>query len=208
VARRARLQRVSAVPLLRNRPVPRRPTLNRLSSALPRTVYLQRCRDARALPDLNVVAVETFLGLRQGRRVVWREKSNRQGFDVPVFASFSESATSGRNQFALAYASTTTTNIRTELGAQTDKSFVVRDGIVTLRGRAAWAHDSNTDRPLTATFQTLPGATFTVNGARPSADAALLTAGAEMKWRNGWALAGSFDGDTLIGAARIFSTRK
>ena len=34
-----------------------------------------------------------------------------------------------------------------------------------------------------------------VNGARPDADSALASAGAEMKWLNGFSLAGSFEGE-------------
>lgn len=109
--------------------------------------------------------------------------------------SYAESAVSGSNQFALSYASQTTTNLRTELGVRVDKTFVVAEGVFALNSRAAWAHDSNTDRPATATFQTLPGATFTVNGAKPAADGALLSAGAEMKWMNGFSLAGTFEGE-------------
>jgi uncharacterized protein with beta-barrel porin domain len=48
---------------------------------------------------------------------------------------------------------------------------------------------------VSATFQTLPGASFTVNGAKPSPDSALVTAGAEMTWRNGFSLAGTFEGE-------------
>ncbi|MBI3702855.1 MAG: autotransporter outer membrane beta-barrel domain-containing protein, partial [Rhizobiales bacterium] len=113
-------------------------------------------------------------------------------FNLP---SYAESATSGSNQFALSYSSKTTTNVRSELGARADKAFLLRDGVFTLRGRAAWAHDGNTDRPATATFQALPGATFTVTGAQPAPNAALFSAGAEMKWRNGISLAGSFEGE-------------
>ena len=71
----------------------------------------------------------------------------------------------------------------------------VNDALLTLRGRAAWAHDWNTDRNAVATFQSLPGATFTVNGAQPSANAALLSAGADLAWGNGWTLAATFDGE-------------
>jgi len=109
--------------------------------------------------------------------------------------SYGETATSGSNTFALSYASKTVTATRSELGAKFDKAMLVRDGIFTLKAKTAWAHDWNTDRAATATFQALPGATFTVNGAQPSADAALASLGAEMKWHNGWALAGSFDGE-------------
>ena len=45
------------------------------------------------------------------------------------------------------------------------------------------------------TFQTLPGASFVVNGAAPARDAALTTASAEMKWLNGWSAAATFEGE-------------
>lgn len=108
---------------------------------------------------------------------------------------YSETATSGSNTFALFYNAQTTTNVRTELGSHLDRPFLVRDGLFTVRGRVAWAHDSNTDRPVTATFQTLPGSTFTTNGAKPTADAALIGAGAKMDWLNGFSLAGTFEGE-------------
>jgi uncharacterized protein with beta-barrel porin domain len=64
-----------------------------------------------------------------------------------------------------------------------------------LRGRFAWAHDFNTDRNVSAVFQTLPGASFVVNGAAQARDAALTTASAEMKWLNGFSLAATFEGE-------------
>jgi hypothetical protein len=48
------------------------------------------------------------------------------------------------------------------------------------------------DRAIGATFQTLPGASFVVNGARQAADAAPVTGSAEMKWINGWSTAATF----------------
>ena len=71
----------------------------------------------------------------------------------------------------------------------------MQDGIFTLRGRVAWAHDFNPDRTIGATFQTLPGASFVVNGAAQAHDAALVTASAEMKWLNGWSAAATFEGE-------------
>lgn len=67
--------------------------------------------------------------------------------------------------------------------------------IFTLRGRVAWAHDYNTDRTIGATFRTLPGASFVVNGAPQAADRALTTAAAEIKWLNGFSLAATFEGE-------------
>jgi len=69
------------------------------------------------------------------------------------------------------------------------------DAIFTLRGRLAWAHDFNTDRNIAATFQTLPGASFVVNGAAQAHDAALTTASAEMKFIGGLSLAATFEGE-------------
>jgi hypothetical protein len=43
----------------------------------------------------------------------------------------------GTNNFALAYNAKDATDVRTELGIRTDKSFVVPDGILTLRSRFA-----------------------------------------------------------------------
>ena len=113
-------------------------------------------------------------------------------FDLPAYA---EQAVVGANTFALAYGSKSVTATRSELGLRSDKSFAMQDGIFTLRGRAAWAHDFNTDRNIGATFQTLPGASFVVNGAAQAHDAALVTASAEKKWLNGWSAAATFEGE-------------
>lgn len=108
---------------------------------------------------------------------------------------YGETALVGSNQFALSYTAQDTTNVRTELGARTDQRFLVSDGLLTLRGRLAWAHDTNTNRFVNAAFQTLPGAAFTVGGARPAADSALVGGRAEMKWKNGLSLAGTVEGE-------------
>ncbi len=113
-------------------------------------------------------------------------------FDLP---SYAESVVAGSNTFALAYGGKTVTATRSELGLRSDKSFALNDAILTLRGRAAWAHDVNTDRSATATFQTLPGASFVVNGAGLARNAALTSASAELKWMNGWSVAATFEGE-------------
>jgi autotransporter-associated beta strand protein len=122
-------------------------------------------------------------------------------FDLPAYA---EQAIAGANTFALSYASKSVTDTRSELGIRTDKSFAMPSGIFTLRGRAAWAHDFNTDRAITPTFQTLPGASFVVNGAAQARDAALVTGSAEMKWLNGFALAATFEGE-FSGVTRSYA---
>jgi autotransporter-associated beta strand protein len=113
-------------------------------------------------------------------------------FDLPAYA---EQAVVGANTFALTYGSKSVTASRSELGLRTDNSWAMQDGIFTVRGRAAWAHDFNSDRIIGATFQTLPGASFVVNGAAQAHDAALVTASAEKRWLNGWSAAATFEGE-------------
>ncbi len=113
-------------------------------------------------------------------------------FGLPTYA---ESVVSGTGIFALAYNGKSVTTSRSELGLRSDKSYAMADGIMTLRGRAAWAHDFNPDRSIASTFQALPGASFVVNGAGPARNAALTTASAEMKWQNGFSLAANFEGE-------------
>src|SRR5258708_2657546 len=113
-------------------------------------------------------------------------------FDLPAYA---EQVLSGGNTFALNYASQSVTASRSEIGLRTDKSWAFAEAILTLRGRAACAHDFDPDRSIAATFQTLPGASFVVNGAAQARDAALTTASADMKWLNGFSLAATFEGE-------------
>ena len=59
------------------------------------------------------------------------------------------------------------------------------------------------------TFIGLPSATFAVGGAAAPKNLALVTAGAEWGWRNGWSILAKFDGelargyDTYMGTARV-----
>jgi uncharacterized protein with beta-barrel porin domain len=112
-------------------------------------------------------------------------------FDLPRYM---EQAIAGANTFALGYGAKSVTDTRSELGIRTDKSFAMQNGILTLRGRFAWAHDFNPDRAISATFLTLPGASFVVNGAAQAPDSALTTASVEWKWVNGWSAAATFEG--------------
>jgi autotransporter-associated beta strand protein len=113
-------------------------------------------------------------------------------FNLP---NYSEVSLNGGGLFALNYTSQSLTDTRSELGLRTDKSYGMQNGVLTLRGRAAWAHDYNPSRAVTALFQTLPGTSFVVNGARVDADSALVSASAEMKWLSGFSVAGTFDGE-------------
>ncbi|MCK1294375.1 autotransporter domain-containing protein [Bradyrhizobium sp. 30] len=113
-------------------------------------------------------------------------------FSLP---SYSEFAVVGSNVFALNYAAKDVTSTRTELGLRADKSFAAAGGLITLRGRVAWAHDYNPDRTIGAVFQTLPGSAFVVNGAAQAHDSALTTAAVQMSWMNGWSASATFEGE-------------
>jgi autotransporter-associated beta strand protein len=100
--------------------------------------------------------------------------------------SYMEQVAFGAGTFALNYAGKDVTATRSELGMKAEKAVPLSDSTLILRGRLAWAHDYNTDRNVQATFQSLPGSAFVVNGAAPAADTALTTIAAETIWRNGW----------------------
>jgi uncharacterized protein with beta-barrel porin domain len=101
----------------------------------------------------------------------------------------------GLNTFALNYASRDITSARTELGLRADRSFALESALVTLRGRAAWAHYFDDSRALTANLQTLAAPAFVVTGAAQARDAALVSASADVRWMNGISLAGVFEGE-------------
>jgi uncharacterized protein with beta-barrel porin domain len=67
--------------------------------------------------------------------------------------------------------------------------------LLTLRGRLAWARDWVSDPTLMPVFQTLPGASFIVNGAIPAKNSALASAGAELKLANGVTFLAKLDGE-------------
>ena len=116
-----------------------------------------------------------------------------QSFRTPAY---SERASSGPGVFALNFAAQSTSATRSELGIWFDKLIMMPNAaLLTLRARAAWAHDFSNNRFITPTFQTLPGSTFTVNGAAPAKDGALLSAIAEYRANARWTVLAKFDGE-------------
>jgi uncharacterized protein with beta-barrel porin domain len=100
------------------------------------------------------------------------------------------------NGFALTFNGRDATDTRSELGARFDRLVALYPGAaLSLRGRLAWAHDWISDPTLMPLFQTLPGASFVVNGATPAKDSVLTTAGAEYRLASGVTLLGKFDGE-------------
>ncbi|HEX9213929.1 MAG TPA: autotransporter domain-containing protein [Bradyrhizobium sp.] len=149
----------------------------------------------RAQFNANAVSGRIEGGYRQATQ--WIGLTPYAALQATVFSlpSYSEFAVVGNNTFALNYAAKSVTDTRTELGLRADKAFAAAGGVVTLRGRVAWAHDFNADRSVGAVFQTLPGAAFVVNGAAQARDSALTTASVQMNWMNGWSAALTFEGE-------------
>ena len=88
------------------------------------------------------------------------------------------------------------TDTRSELGGRFDRLLLLNpEAALTLRARVAWAHDWISDPSLAAIFQTLPGASFVVNGATPAKNSALTSACAELRLANGVVLLAKFDGE-------------
>jgi outer membrane autotransporter protein len=110
--------------------------------------------------------------------------------------TYTEVAVGGSNQFALTYAGQTTTDTRSELGVWADARHMLTDRTQFIaRGRIAWVHDFDPGSRINAAFQTLPAASFTVNGATPPRDSALASAVAEFRMPRGITLIGKVDGE-------------
>jgi autotransporter-associated beta strand protein len=162
-----------------------------------RTVTLAGVDQLRANFDANAFSGRLESGYRfvspwMGLGVTPYVAGQFTTFELPAYA---EQALAGSNTFALSYGSQSVTDSRSEIGLRTDKSYALTNSVLTLRGRLAWAHDFDTDRAAAATFQSLPGASFVVNGAAPAHDSALTTASAEVKWLNGFSVAATFEGE-------------
>jgi uncharacterized protein with beta-barrel porin domain len=126
-----------------------------------------------------------------------------QSFHTP---SYSETDLTGGG-FGLAFNAHTASDTRSELGTRLDRQIALDNGaVLALRGRMAWAHDWVSDPSLTAVFQTLPGASFVVDGATPAHNSALASAGAEIRLRSGWSAMAKFDGEFASGSQTYTGT--
>jgi uncharacterized protein with beta-barrel porin domain len=108
--------------------------------------------------------------------------------------------------FALAYNAMSATDTRSEVGARFDDATAWGVMPLVLRGRLAWAHDWVSNPALNAVFQSLPGASFTVNGARQPPNSALTSAAADLHLAANWTLTAKFDGEFASGAQTYAGT--
>ncbi len=76
-----------------------------------------------------------------------------------------------------------------------------------LFGRAAWAHDWQSNSAIEATIPLcLPAVSFAVTGAKPAPDQALLTAGVEWRFAKDWTAMAKLDGEVGGGSHTYAAT--
>ena len=119
-----------------------------------------------------------------------------QDFHTP---GYSETDLSGGG-FGLSYNAMNGTDTRSELGGRFDDLTAVAAMPVILRARIAWAHDWVSNPALNASFQSLPGTSFTVFGAPIPQDSALASAGAQFFFTPNWSFLAKFDGEFASGS--------
>jgi outer membrane autotransporter protein len=109
-------------------------------------------------------------------------------------AAFSESGTS---PFNLSVAQQTTTSVRTTFGADLGASFDLGEGRPLEVGlRLGWMHEfADTARPITAAFAAAPVQQFTVWGATPQRDSAVIGFSASAAVTDRASLFASYDGE-------------
>ncbi len=119
-----------------------------------------------------------------------------QDFHTPAY---SETDLSGGG-LGLAYSAMNGTDTRSELGSRFDDLTALNGMPLILRAKVAWAHDWVSNPSLNASFVSLPGSSFTVNGAPIPHDSALTSAGAQLFFTPNWSLLAKFDGEFAPGA--------
>jgi uncharacterized protein with beta-barrel porin domain len=120
--------------------------------------------------------------------------------------NYSEMAIAGSTPaLALNYNQRSYTELRTELGFWFDKLFDLdNDAKLAFRVRTAWAHVGSNNPDVSAGFQTLQGASFSVNGTPPVSNLAVLLAGAEYRLATGVAIGAVFGGE-FSGTSQSYS---
>jgi uncharacterized protein with beta-barrel porin domain len=97
------------------------------------------------------------------------------------YAEASTIAGGGAGILGLTFASRTTTSLPTFVGLQADARTVLANGAIVMPyGRLSWVHEFEPARQINAGFISVPGAAFTVDGARAASDAARLDTGAKV----------------------------
>ena len=119
---------------------------------------------------------------------------NSPRFDLPAYAE--QRGRRRQHLCAGLCGSKSVTATRSELGLRTDKSFAMADGdLHAARPRRLGARLQYRSQHRARPSRRCPARPSSSTARRRPADAALTTASAEMKWRNGWSAAATFEGE-------------
>ena len=122
------------------------------------------------------------------------------------YSENSTTATGAPGVFGLNYGSQSLTSLPSSLGAQFDSRFGLANGqSVTPFVRAAWLHEFKPDSRIDASFISVPGAAFTVIGARAARDAAKLDAGVRYALNASTSLVASINGEIAGSGNRSYA---
>jgi outer membrane autotransporter protein len=102
--------------------------------------------------------------------------------------------------FALSYDEKVSTLLRAEVGSRFDHTVDLDDDIaVNFNARLAYIRNWISDTTMVAGFQSLPGASFTVNGSAPPENVGFLSLGTNFLFPGGVSLSLRFDGEFARG---------
>jgi len=121
---------------------------------------------------------------------------------------YTESGRVTGQTFGLRVSGSSNAAIRTELGGQVQGVATIGGVPVSGFARAAWAHYLVRDQTMGVGFASLPNAGFTVRGARPDANSALLSAGIEMPISPGLTFGARVDSEFSGNVAQVSGTAR
>ncbi len=119
-----------------------------------------------------------------------------QNFHTPSYSETDLTA----GGFGVSYGAMNGNDTRSELGARFDNPTLLGHMPLILRAKLAWAHDWVSNPALNAAFESLPGTSFTVNGAPIPHNSAVTSAGAQLLLAPDWSLIAKFDGEFASGS--------
>jgi uncharacterized protein with beta-barrel porin domain len=107
--------------------------------------------------------------------------------ELTALPAYSEVASSGSGNFALAYNSRTTNDASLELGfRQSDDIITTKNWTLRMMNRFAWSYSMSGRSAAQAAYEALPSSGFNVYGANPSRNTALVSFGAELESKRGF----------------------
>jgi len=123
------------------------------------------------------------------------------------YAEGSTTSTGAPGVLGLSYAAQAIASFPLTLGAQIDARLALINGqVLTPYARLAWVHEFKPDSRIDASFISVPGAAFTVAGARSARDAAQINAGAKLALNATTALTASLNSEVSERSRTIAAT--